>query len=450
MRIRWLWVLVVAALLLAKALPALAETGQRTVVIWWNKGYYPEEDKALEQAVAEWEQLSGYRVDLSFYSTEDIAKKIVSAVEAGLPPDLAFSHFADWQFNPRFAWEGKLEDVSDVIVPIKNLYTSAALDSVYLYNNVEKKRSYYAVPIEQQTIHIHYWRDMLAQAGLDEKAIPKDWEGFWDFWKQAQEQLRRKGERVYGLGLPMSTGATDTYFTFEQIMAAYGVELMDRDGNLLVDRPDVRQGIVKALDFYTSFYRGRYVPPGAVNWLDPDNNVNFLNRTTVMTPNPTLSIPASQMANPDVYRNKIATIEWPDGPEGRPITYMVSVKTALIFRDSRNKQGAKEFLRYFLVPERLGQYIKNSLGRWFPVMPQLLEDPFWTDPADPHRPVAWRQFTQRSTRPFYMVYNPAYGQVLAENVWGKAIGRVVVEGWPAERAVNEAIDRIKGIFATWK
>ena len=36
------------------------------------------------------------------------------------------------------------------------------------------------------------------------------------------------------------------------------------------------------------------MPPGAVNWQDSDNNVNFLNKITVMVPNPSLSIPASQ------------------------------------------------------------------------------------------------------------------------------------------------------------
>lgn len=428
---------------------ALAQ-GTPTLTIWWNKGYYPEEDEALKRVVAEWEKESGYKVDLSFYSTEDIPKKVLSAVEAGQPPDIAFSHFADWQLNPKLAWEGKLEDVSDIVAPIKDKYTQGALQSVFLYNNVKKKRSYYAVPIEQQTIHIHYWQDLVAQAGLDEASIPKIWDGFWDYWKRAQKNLRRKGKRIYGLGLPMSTGASDTYFVFEQILAAYGAELLDNNGELQIDQPAVREKIIKALDFYTSFYRQHYVPPGAVNWLDPDNNVNFLNHTTVMTPNPTLSIPASQRSKPDVYYKEIATVEWPDRPDGTPITYLVSVKSATIFANSRHKEAAKSFLRFLIQPKHLGDYIKGSLGRWFPVMPDLLKDPFWTDPKDPHISVAVRQFTRRPTRPFYQVFNPAYSQVNAENVWGKAIGRVVVDGWSPAKAADEAIARIEQIFSGWR
>jgi multiple sugar transport system substrate-binding protein len=422
-----------------------------TLQIWWNKGYYPEEDEALEQIVAEWEEQTGNNADLSFYSTEDIPRKTLSAVQSGAVPDIAYAHFADWQLIPRLAWDGKLADVSDVVQPLEDQYSEAALNSVRLQNNAEDKRSYYAVPIVQQTIHTFYWRDMLQQAGLSEDQIPEDWDGFWNFWGQCQQAMRDQGERVYALGLPMSTGASDTYFTFEQIMEAYDVQLVDQEGNLQVDDPAVRDGIIQALTFYTNFHAQGQVPPGAVNWQDPDNNLNFLNRTTCMTPNATLSIPASQRdENPQAYQEQIGTREWPPEPDGEPITYLVSVKSAMVFEEGQDVELAKDFMRFLTQPENLGEYVKGSLGRWFPVMEQLLEDPFWQAEDDPHIPVAVRQFTERETRPFYQVYNPAYSQVSAENVWGRAIGRVVVEGQSPEQAADEAIGRIKQLFEAWQ
>lgn len=43
----------------------------------------------------------------------------------------------------------------------------------------------------------------------------------------------------------MSVGALDTYEIFEQILEAYDVQILDSKGQLRVDDPKARQGIVK-------------------------------------------------------------------------------------------------------------------------------------------------------------------------------------------------------------
>jgi multiple sugar transport system substrate-binding protein len=443
---------VVVALFIGAMGTPIAQTWAQSprLVVWWNKGFFPEEDEALRRVVASWERRTGTRVELSFFGTHDIMPRVLSAVEARRPPDVAFAHIADWAHAPRLAWEGRLADLSSVVRPAARLYDPAALRSVRYFNNVTGRRGYYGVPIHQQTIHIHFWRDMVARAGLNPDRIPTDWEGFWRFWRQAQDNLRARGERAFGLGLTMSTGSTDTFYKFEQILEAYGVRYVDEDGRLVIRRPDVRAGIIRAMDFYTRFYLDGYVPPGAVTWLDPDNNVNFLNFTTVMTPNPTISIPAARRAEREIYFDRMETIDWPRRPDGGRLTYLVAIKSALVFSDSRNQDGAKEFLSYLIAPANLNEYVKGSLGRWFPVMPALLRDPFWTNPDDPHVSAAFRQFTGGTRRPFFQVNNPAFAQVTAEGVWGRAMGRIVVDRWSVERAVDEAISRIEAIFAGWR
>ncbi|HLO47514.1 MAG TPA: ABC transporter substrate-binding protein [Kamptonema sp.] len=426
-------------------------SASNTLNIWWNKGYYPEEDTAFQQIITEWEKKSPIKVKLSFITDANIIQKTDKALISNKLPDIFFAHLTDINWSPKWAWEGKLVDVSDVIEPIKNLYAPNAIESVYLYNNKVKKRSYYAVPIEQQTIHISYWRDLLKEIGTNDNEIPKDWDGFWNFWKQAQEKLRQQGQKnIYALGLPMSPGASDTYFMFEQFLEAYHVKLLDEKGQLLVDTPATRQGIIKVLDWCANFYKEGVVPPGALSWQNTDNNVNFLNKTTLITANPSLSIPTSQKQDTDLYYNKIGTMEFPNEPDGKPMRYMASVKQAVIFASSPHQKVAKEFLSYLVQPENLGTYIKNSAGRWFPVMPQLLKDAFWKDPKDPHLPVALKQFTERQIRPFYPVLNPAYVKVQQENVWGQTLNRILKDRLSPEQAADEAIAQIKKIFAEWK
>ncbi|MBD2306739.1 carbohydrate ABC transporter substrate-binding protein [Chroococcidiopsis sp. FACHB-1243] len=428
-----------------------SSTESRALNIWWDKGFTVEEDEALQRAASRWEQQSGNKVKLSFYPTDELLQKAQRAIRAGKPPDILMSHRAAEELNPRLAWEGKLADVSEAIAPVKQLYPNSALQAVNFYNNIAKKRSYYAVPIYQATIHIFYWRNLLEQVGRRERDIPKDWDGFWDFWSQAQRDLRTKQkQQIYGLGFPFSMGAVETYFFFEQILEAYDVQILNSQGQLRVNDPEVRQGIVKCLEWYAKFYRQGYVPPDATNWSNPDNNRSLLNRIALTTPNLTLSIAAAVRQNPNVYRYQLGTIEFPNKPSGKPMRLLVTLRQAVVFNQSQHQKLAKDFLAYLIQPEVAGEYFKAAGGRFLPVNRQVWQDPFWTDPTDPHISTAMKQLIQGQTRPFYHVQNPAYSLVVEENLWGKALNRIVVDRISPEQAADEAIARMKQIFAQWQ
>jgi len=420
------------------------------LTIFWTRGHYPEQDWALQKVITEWQQKTGNKVELLFFSEDDILQAGIDALAAGKPPDIFFSTRAEYTLIPQWAWEGKLLDVSDVIKPVKNLYDNTALKSAYLYNNVESKSSNYAVPIMEESIHIHYWHDLIREAGLGEE-IPQKWDEFWQFWQKAQKVLRQQSQdNLYALGLPMSIYGSDTYFIFEQILEANNLQILDKQGKLQLDKPTVRQKIIDILDWYTSFYKNEYVPPNAVNWIDSDNNSNFLNHNTLMTINPTMSIPGSQQEDEEIYLNKIRTIEFPYNPNGKEPRYLVSVKQPVIFTSSFHTKLAKEFLSYLVDPENLGTYIKGAKGRYFPIMPQLWKDPFWSNTKDPHISVASQQFTEHQTRLLNNSIYPAYSQVYSENIWGKAMRKVLIESLSPTVATDQTINRIKEIFSQWK
>jgi multiple sugar transport system substrate-binding protein len=302
--------------------------------------------------------------------------------------------------------------------------------------------------VAQQVEHIHVWKSMIEQAGLNLNDVPKTWNEWWDWWCATAQPAVRKatGDRQkYGVGQPMSSSASDTIFAYMMFLNAFDVKLVDDQGKLTVDDPKTREGMIKALESYTKPFVDGCVPPGAVNWQDSDNNVNFKNQITIMVPNPSLSIPASEHANTDRYFQQMVTVEWPDKPDGRPIEYIASIKTAVIFKDAQHKDAAKDFMRYFLKPDNLGPYLENSLGRWFPVDKRLIDRPYWKDQSDPHRVVEVRQYTQRPQTVWPQYLNHKIIDVNAENAYGKAVGRVVLEDWSAEDAVDELIARIKQV-----
>jgi len=179
-----------------------------------------------------------------------------------------------------------------------------------------------------------------------------------------------------------------------------------------------------------------------------------------MTPNPSVSIPAHHYFNaPDNYFNKSATIEWPDGPDGRKPTYMIAVKTVLFPKDSTNKNPelAKDFVKFVVDAKRFTEYIKGANGRWFPAFKDVAADPFFSrgqvgkgGEKDPHLPTVTKIYLERNTRVFDHWKTPANSQVYAENVWGKAMTRINVDKWSPEKAADEAIARVKTIVAQWR
>ena len=422
---------------------------EETLKIWWNRSYYIQEDEAIEAAIAAWQEETGNNVEFSFFSEDDILKETKNALETQNAPDIIFSIRADDTIAPRWAWEGKLADVSDVVEPLKDLYTPAALQAVNMYNNSAQKRSVYGIPIKQQAVHIHYWRELLEEAGFTEENIPTEWDYFWAFWMQVQENLRAKGrEDIYGFGFPMSSEASDTHSIFDYVLEAYDVQLFEEDGRPRLQNPQVRQDIVRALKWYTSFYQAGYVPEDAQNWTDGSNNNAFLNKKVVMTINPSLSIPGSQREDEEIYYDEIATLGFPNEPDGERLIPIVTVKHVILFDSSANKDIAKDFLSYLAAPQNLGPYLEGSLGRYFPVMPQISSTPFWNDPADPHIFAATQQF-QNGTRSTYQSLNPAYTNVQAENVWGRAMEQIIIDGVSPQDAADLALQRIEEICAEW-
>ncbi len=439
--------------------PAMA---QETLTVWWVKGFYKSEDDALFAAIKKYEaKHKGVKVELSQYPIQDMIPKTVAALDSGSPPDVAYADVYDFQVTAKWAYDGKLEDISSVIDPLVSKFESTALSTTFLYNDAAKKRAYYAFPLKQQTMHIQYWKDMLADAGFKESDIPKDWKGYWSFWcDKVQPASRQKtGKRTFGIGQPMGVDSSDSFYSFLTFMDAYNVKLVNDSGKLLVDDPSVRQGLIGALTDYTAPYAKGCTPPSSTSWKDPDNNVAFHNKTTVMTHNATISIAAKWLddANNTAltdaqraeakknYTELIATSGFPNKPDGSKMKYRTAVKTGVIFSAAKNKQRAKEFVSFLLQDENLTPYVEGALGRWFPVTKSGQASPFWKN--DPHRLAVFNQYAQGTTT-FEFTKNYKFTILNNENVWAKAMNRVVNEKVPVDKAVDEMIARIKQVAGT--
>jgi multiple sugar transport system substrate-binding protein len=427
--------------------PRRAKAGE-PVTVWWTQGFYEAENQAVIDAMKNWEKTSGTKVNLTIMNGPDLISKVIAAMQVGDVPDLIHSVTGDRFLVPRAAWDDKLVDVSDVIDSQKHEFHQTALDNSHYYNQVQKKYSYYSVPIKCGTLMEESWRPMIEEAGFSDSDMPKNQDAYYDFFQVVQDKLRSKGKRVYGLGYSMATKEADSGTLFHAFLVAYGgAGIVLPNGKLNVDDPAVRKAATTALERLTTPYKKGYVPAGAINWGDVDNNNAFFAKQIVMTPNATISIAVAQMEKPDQYYKQIITQGMPNGNDGKPVPSIVGVSPCLILKGAKNVDGAKELLRSFIQPDSLNKYLKETRGRFLPVMmSNIKNDPYWQDPSDPHRPVAVEAGLIRPSMAWWMTYNPAYSAVLSEQIWSQAEANITQKNMTPEQATEEAVTRIKAIF----
>ena len=436
----------------ATTLRSRSAKASKPVVVWWTQGFYAAENKAVEDAMAAWEKKTGNKVDLTIMNGPDLITKMIAAMNVKDVPDLVHTVTGDRFLVPAAAWNDQLIDLSDVVATQETLFSKTALDSSRYYNNVTKKRSYFSVPIKCSAMNNSVWRPLVQEAGFQDTDIPKTQDAYYKFFETVQDRLRAKGKRIFGLGYSMATKEADSGTLFHAFLNAYGgAGIVSPEGQLRIDDPAVRKAAIMALERLTTPYKKGYVPPGAINWGDVDNNNAFYARQIVMTPNATISIAVAQMEKKDQYLKEIITQGIPLDNDGKEVPRLLGVSPCIIPKGAKNVDGAKELLKAFITPENLNTYLKETRARYLPVMESVIKnDPYWLDPADPHRKAGIENGLLAPSMPWWMAYNPAYGQILSEQVWTQAEANITQRSMTPEQAFEEAAKRSKLLFSRYQ
>jgi multiple sugar transport system substrate-binding protein len=437
----------VAASTLAR--PYIANAAATTATVWWVQGFIQEEDLAFKKIVADYEKASGNTIDHTIIPFAPMRQKIISAVTSGAVPDMYQS--TPTELIGLQAWSDKLVDVTDVIETQREEYTETALASAFCYNSVEKKRSFYGVPFTQGVLPNHVWRPLVEKAGYKMENIPKTWDAYYDFFKEVQKKLRAQGVRqVYGLGFQVTTQGNDPNALFNYFLIAYGGKnIVTKDGKLHLDDPKVRDAAIKALTYPTTAYKEGFVPPGAINWNDADDNNAFHSKLIVMDLDGTISTEVAVIHNAQDY-NDIVTMGLPLSNDGKPVPSQAGCACNLIPKGAKNVAAAKDFLKYLSQPKVNGELLKVGLARSVPPMASIVKkDPWWLDPKDPHRVAYVQQGVLGPTLPQFWVYNPAYAEVQNQHVWGAAWADVMHNGMTPQAAADKAFKWVEAIFAKY-
>jgi len=212
------------------------------------------------------------------------------------------------------------------------------------------------------------WRPLIEEAGFSDPDMPKTHDAYFDFFQTVQDKLRSKGSGY---------SDWDIRWRLKRLMPApcsitswwpMGHRHRPAERQTDIDDSAVQKAAITALERLTTPYKKGYVPPGAINWGDVDNNNAFFAKQIVMTPNATISIAVAQMEKADQYYKQVITQGIPLGNDGKPVPGVLAVAPCLIPKGAKNIDAAKDLLRSFIKPDNLNQYLKETRGRFLPVM----------------------------------------------------------------------------------
>ena len=437
------------------ATPYIANAAATTASVWWTQGFIPQEDASFKHTVAEYEKASGNKIDYSILPFVALEQKMISAMQTGDTPDL-ISFDGIQTTLVLSAYHDKLVDVSDIVATQSAHMSNTALLSTKLYNKATKSRAYYAVPYKCASVPFHVWGDLVEKAGYKVADIPNTWDARWNFFKPMQAKLRAKGMRkVYSLGLQMTTnGPSDGNNLFHEFLIANGgKDIVTPDGKIHLDDPKVKEAVVKTITFLTDAYKGGFIPRGAISWNDADDNNGFHAKLFIVDYDGTISTEVAMFSDPKKLADCV-TLGLPLGNDGQPIPAMVGVIGGMIPKAGKNVAVAKDFMKFIIEPKNNNQYLKAGLGRWVTIYPEIArKDPFWLTNSNaelaPHLTPYVKETVLGPTVPDYLVYNPAYGDVEAQQVWGQSYASVYKDGMTPEAAAERAFKQIRTIFAKY-
>ena len=434
--------------------PYIANAAAKTVTAWWTQGFVPEEDAAITKLVGEYEKQSGDTIELSIIPFGPLAQKVVSALTSGIVPDVISYDGADGTVVPQNAWIDKVVDLSEIVAKYKSQYSPTVDLAAQFYNNVTKKRGYYIAPYKTTCVPFHVWGNLVKEAGYDMANAPKTWDAWWDFFKPMQEKLRAKGHRgIYSLGLQItSTGPADgnnLFYAF--VLANGGKNFVTPDGRAHFDDPQVREAVIKSIEYTSKAYKDGYAPPSVLSWNDADDNNAFHAQTIVMDFDGTISTEVAMFHDKKRYYEESMTFGLPLGNDGQAVPAQVGAIGCFMPKGAKNEAAGKQFISYICEPKVANEYLKNGLGRWLPAMPSIVKsDPFWLDPKDPHRPPYVTEGLLRPSIPGFQIFNPGIAVANAQQIWGQMQADVIRNGVIPKDAAEKGFKEIETILQNYK
>jgi len=213
---------------------------------FWTTEEQPERMATQERIAAEFEAATGISVAVVPVTESSLEERITAAFAAGDLPDVVF-HPLNYTIGWAEAGVLDLDAAAEVIDDLgSDTFGAGALASVSFDG------TYAAVPADGWTQLLLYRADLFEEAGL---APPTTYEAIL-----AAIEALHDPPNMYGFVAATDPSQDYMMQVFEHFALANGVQLVDEDGNVTLNTPEM----VETLEFYQQLVEAS--PPGNLYW----------------------------------------------------------------------------------------------------------------------------------------------------------------------------------------
>ena len=362
-------------------------------------------------------------LNVDWISWDSSFTKDVAAIRSGNPPDIEQTGAEQMVY---MASIGGVEPLDDVI----DMFPLSKWTNQIKYFKWDGH--YYGVPYLIGCYIFFYRKDLLEQKGI--KQAPKN----WNEWLAASKEITDPSKGIYGTGLDYTLGA-DSDQIFQGLIYAAGGAILNKKGQVAFDSPQTAAAYQYAC---VTLPKAGVLPPGVTALTSP---------TSMATPLDTLytdgrigtalrwGIEALTYETfPDVW-DKTGVALPPAGPSGHPGAF-ANDNPFWVFKGSRNKGWAKEFLRYFYQGPNIERLVEQSgwLSPYAGIHTSLDEKP-WFKAMQDTMPYAVR---------FGFDYGPQAENGNAEDAFdlGRCAQDILLNHVPVDKALAKYAKDLSSIY----
>jgi ABC-type glycerol-3-phosphate transport system substrate-binding protein len=360
-----------AALITAPYVRGAYAAGKLSIGFWDH--WVPGANKASTDLVNEWAAKEKVEVSIDYIPSQGNKLLLTTQAEAQAKSGHDIIALSTWLPH---AHAENIEPVNDIVEPL--LKQNGDVNGTVKYLGVANGK-WLGVPacvgsqIKGPCSRIDL---MKKHAGIDVQAMypageaPKADAWTTDAFLKAAEACH-KGGNPFGIGLGETSDNVDTVGAF---FLAFGAEVVDAKGNVVVKNDNVRA----VLEYYKKLMA--FLPPDAPAWDDASNNKWLVSGRGSLIMNPPSAWAVAKRDAPQVAE-QCWTHGFPVGPKGRFAPFLPYYWS--IWKFAKNKEAAKRLLVHLSQPDAIEKMVTASGGYDLPAFEKLTTLKTWAEEGPP-------------------------------------------------------------------
>jgi multiple sugar transport system substrate-binding protein len=234
---------------------------------------------------------------------------------------------------------------------------------------------------------------------------------------------------------------------FVEICAAFGCQVVDAKGNVVIDSPQTAQ----AIEYYKQLWKT--TTPDAISKTNLDQRLVFAAGGAAIMMTQISLVTNLTSGQSKVSLDQAAVVEVPNQAKTRPTT-VNEIQALTIPRGAKHPAEARRFLEFWFSPDEYMKYISNTVPGHLPTMKHATAatSPYWELPRIKPMASLFRVASESAFQNgFYLgmhpVPNTCEPKVYAAGIYTQMVSHAVIDNWGGAQTAAWAQTEIKRLCA---